>query len=51
MARGQSTEIISMIKWAQTSRLSIKNSPSIGAANVAEDILLELMGRSIDAAL
>ena len=26
----QSTEIISMIKWSRTSRLSIKNSPSGG---------------------
>jgi len=29
MAQGRSTEIISMIKWIQTSRLSIKNSLSL----------------------
>ena len=29
MARGQSTKIISKIKWILTGRLSIKNSPSV----------------------
>ena len=28
MAQGQSTEIVSMIKWIRTSRLSINNSLS-----------------------
>ena len=30
MAQGLSTKIISMIKWIRTSRLSIKNSLSLG---------------------
>ena len=34
MAQGRSTKIISMIKWIRTSRLSIKNSPSGGRADV-----------------
>ena len=29
MAQGRSTKIISMIKWIQTSKLSIKNSLSL----------------------
>ena len=29
MAQGRSTQIISMIQWIQTSRLSIKNSLSV----------------------
>ena len=29
MAQGRSTEIITMIKWIRTSRLSIKNSLSL----------------------
>ena len=29
MAQGQSTKIISMIKWIRTSRLSMKNSVSV----------------------
>ena len=32
MAQGRSTKIISMIKWIRTSRLSIKNSLSLGVA-------------------
>ena len=31
MAKGQSTEIISMIKWIRTSWLSIKNSLSVSS--------------------
>jgi len=29
VAQGRSTKTISMIKWIRTSRLSIKNSPSL----------------------
>jgi len=33
MAQGQSTEIISMIKWIRTSRWSMKNSLSEGSTH------------------
>ena len=39
MAQGQSTNIISTIKWIRTSRLSIRNSFS-GIVTVAVDILV-----------
>ena len=38
MAQGQSTKIISMMKWIQTSRLSINNSLCVPAGEYRRDM-------------
>ena len=48
MAQGRSTQIISMIKWIRTSRLSTKNSLSIEEVpgrELLETVLLLLVER------
>ena len=46
MAQGRSTEIISMIQWIRTSRLSIKHSLSPSSAHEVKFDPTEVLGRS-----
>jgi len=48
MAQGRSTKIISMIKWIRTSRLSIKNSLSVGVQVEALTQEVQQLRRSED---
>ena len=44
MAQGRSSEIISMIRWIRTSRMSIKNSLSLGFRDLVFGFRVHLLG-------